>query len=107
TLPTESAEPPENTAINATIISGKVVDIAISVKPTDVLPNLVIVETLTALVITRLLAQFKVTKAIAIIKMSTINWVGTMFVICAPLKALLPSCLKEINASLANEKSDY
>lgn len=73
TFPTEREEPPEIKAIIATVNSGKVVVIAISVNPTEDLPKRVIVETLSALVMTRLLAQFKATNEIAIIITSIMN----------------------------------
>lgn len=73
TLPTESGDPPDEMAIKATTNSGRVVLIAIRVKPTDVFPKRVIVETFTALPMTRLLAQFRATNEIAIIIMSSKN----------------------------------
>jgi len=85
TLPTDSADPPENTAIVATTISGNVVDIAIKVKPTDVLPNLEIVDTFTALVITRLLDQFKAINAMAMISISTTKSVSNISATLSPL----------------------
>jgi len=62
TFPTERAAPSVDAAITATVNSGKVVDIAINVKPMDVFPSCDIAETLRALVIAKLLAQFKARK---------------------------------------------
>jgi hypothetical protein len=71
TLPTERADPPDTAAINATVNSGKVVDMAMSVKPTEVLPIRVIAATFKALFIAILLAQFSASKDTAIINMLT------------------------------------
>jgi hypothetical protein len=56
TLPTESAAPPDKAAIIATVNSGRVVDIAMRVKPTEVLPRRVMAATFMALFMVMLLA---------------------------------------------------
>lgn len=61
-FPTESAAPPENAAIKATVSSGNDVEKAIMLNPTAVFPSRVTVATLTALLIAILLAQFRATK---------------------------------------------
>ncbi len=56
TFPTESAAPPEKTAIKATVNSGSDVEKAIRLKPIDVLLIRLIVDTFTALLMETLLA---------------------------------------------------
>lgn len=48
TFPIDNAAPPDVAAMSATVISGRVVEREIKVKPTDVLPSLVIAATFNA-----------------------------------------------------------
>jgi hypothetical protein len=69
---------PDVAAMTATVNSGKEVEKAIMLKPTEVFPSRVMLATFTALPIVRLLAQFRTTKETAITSMSTANPVSSI-----------------------------
>jgi hypothetical protein len=92
TFPTEIDKPvPDNAAMTATVNSGKEVEKAIRLKPTEVFPSRVMLATFTALPIVRLLAQFRTRKETAMTSMSTANPVSSISAKPFPSQTLLTS----------------